>query len=295
MGKAYTRPVINACGYVDHFIDKEDFLNHSSEVFKKRPDAIIHVFPKSAIAAQAFRHHIKWRIGTTNRLYHWYTCNKLVKLSRRRSNLHEAQLNLRLLQPFGYKEDLLPDAIGNMFGLNKLQPLEARFAGLLHPGKFNLILHTKSQGSAREWGLGNFIELVRLLDENRYKIFISGTQSERSLMQPIFDEVGHRVTDITGTMNLDQFISFIHHADGLVAGSTGPLHIAAALGKTAFGIYPPIEPMHPGRWAPLGAKAKAFVVNKTCSDCRKNAHQCKCMYDVSPLVIAEALSVVNGQ
>lgn len=64
-------------------------------------------------------------------------------------------------------------------------------------------------------------------------------------------------------MNLKQFISFIAAADGLIAASTGPLHIAAALGKVALGIYPPIKPMHPpGRWAPLGKNASYLVLEK---------------------------------
>ncbi|MBK7669733.1 MAG: hypothetical protein IPJ32_21845 [Sphingobacteriaceae bacterium] len=33
-------------------------------------------------------------------------------------------------------------------------------------------------------------------------------------------------------MTLKQFISFINNADALVAASTGPLHIASALGKS---------------------------------------------------------------
>src|SRR4051794_33870418 len=98
IGKAYTKPVILACKYVDAFIDREDFLNGSGKTIGGEPaDVIIHVFPDAAIAGHARKAGIPLRIGTTNRIYHWTTCNKLVKLSRRNSDLHEAQLNLRLL------------------------------------------------------------------------------------------------------------------------------------------------------------------------------------------------------
>jgi ADP-heptose:LPS heptosyltransferase len=40
-------------------------------------------------------------------------------------------------------------------------------------------------------------------------------------------------------MNLSQFISVSYACDGLVTDSTGPLQIAAALGKYAYGIFPP--------------------------------------------------------
>jgi ADP-heptose:LPS heptosyltransferase len=247
------------------------------------------VFPVKKIAFRAKKMGISLRIGTTNRIYHWITCNELIKLSRKKSNLHEAQLNLKLLKGLGIDDNSSLDEIGISFGLKKIKPLENAFSGLLQEGKYNLILHPKSQGSAREWGLNNFVALINSLDESHFNIFISGTQKERVLLQPLFDAVGNRVNDITGIMNLDQFISFINHCDGLVANSTGPLHIAAAVGKDALGIYPPIRPMHPGRWAPLGPNAKIFVLNKFCEDCRKRDTPCICIASVKPEWIVSSL------
>jgi len=289
MGRAYTRPVILACEYIDEFIDREDFLTGKATICGQVPDTILHVFPDAAVAVRARKLGIKLRIGTTNRIYHWGTCTKLIKLSRRNSNLHEAQLNLKLLEPFGYRTDLPLKEIGQLFGLTRWQPLPERFTALVDNSKYNLILHPKSQGSAREWGLSNFISLIHQLDKRVYHIFVSGTANERALLQPLFDAAGNDVTDITGQMNLSEFISFIAHADGLLANSTGPLHIAAALGKDAFGIYPPMRPIHPGRWAPLGAKAKVFVLDKTCTDCKKMPAQCHCIKEISPLVIKAML------
>jgi heptosyltransferase-3 len=55
---------------------------------------------------------------------------------------------------------------------------------------------------------------------------------------------------------LDELIAFIFNADGLLASGTGPLHLAAASGIHALGLFPPSRPIHPGRWAPLGKKAE---------------------------------------
>ena len=289
IGKAYTRAVINACEYIDEFIDRSDFLNNRVTVAGAEPDTIIHIFPDAAIASRALRLGIDTRIGTTNRVYHWGTCNKLVKLSRRHSDLHEAQLNLQLLKPLGCPADLSLANIGQLFGLTKLLPLPQRFSSLLQPDKYNLILHPKSQGSAREWGLDNFSKLIKLLDKNFYNILISGTAKERSFLDPLFEKAGSRVTDITGQMNLDELISFIAHADGLVANSTGPLHLAAALGKDALGIYPPMRPIHPGRWAPLGPGARVFVLDKFCTDCKKAPSLCHCISEIGPELIQQSL------
>jgi ADP-heptose:LPS heptosyltransferase len=291
IGKDYTKDVIDACKYIDNFIDVKDFLNDTIKT--DLPDAIIHVFPVKAIAVKAKELKIKLRVGTKNRFYHWFTCNNLIKLGRKNSLLHEAQLNLELLKAFDIKTHFSLDEIGKSFGLQKIKPLQPHFLSLIKKDKYNLILHPKSQGSAREWGLPNFITLINSLDAERYNILISGTKKERILLQPLFDDVADKVTDTTGLMNLQEFIAFIANCDGLVANSTGPLHIAATLGKNAFGIYPPIRPMHPGRWKPLGSKTKVFVLNKECNDCREENTFCHCMQQVSPMLIKKELDNIN--
>lgn len=289
MGKAYTRPVIEACTSVDVFIDVEDFMSREVNIFGTKPAAIVHVLPNRKIAQRAKKLNIALRIGTTNRIYHWFTCNKFVKLSRRKSELHEAQLNIGLLRALGITQEYTLEEVGNLFALNHVKPLPAKFAGLLDKDKFNLILHPKSQGNGREWGLENFAKLVHLLEPQKFKLFISGIEKEQPLLEPIFREVGDKVIDITGLMKLSEFMSFIAASDGLIASGTGPIHLAAALRTNAFGIYPPIKPIHPGRWAPLGPRARAFVVNKSCNDCKGNNSSCHCIGEVDPVWLRDAL------
>jgi ADP-heptose:LPS heptosyltransferase len=89
-------------------------------------------------------------------------------------------------------------------------------------------------------------------------------------------------------MSLENFIKFIGLADGLVAASTGPLHIASALGKHAIGLYAPMRPIHPGRWSPIGINARALVINKNCSKCR-NTGDCECIRAIEPEQVARLL------
>jgi len=93
--------------------------------------------------------------------------------------------------------------------------------------------------------------------------------------------------DVGGMLSLDQYIALIAHCQGLIAASTGPLHIAAATGTHAFGIYPPIRPMHSGRWAPIGKNVHVLTKATVCSSCRKSMY-CQCMADILPeMVFAE--------
>lgn len=289
MGKSYTRAIIEACESVDEFIDVNDFMNGSAKVLGKKAEAILHVLPMPAIALRAKKLQIPLRIGTTNRIYHWITCNQLVKLSRKKSALHEAQLNIKLLKPFGITRDFSLEEIGHSFALDNIKSLPDKFSYLVNKNKYNLILHPKSQGNGREWGLENFIKLIDLLDADKFNILISGVEKERELLRPLFNKTQKKVVDITGMMNLSEFMSFIATCDGLVASGTGPIHLAAAIGKDAFGIYPPIKPIYPQRWAPLGPKAQVFVLEKNCIDCKGNSLACHCINEVEPIWLKNAL------
>jgi ADP-heptose:LPS heptosyltransferase len=242
---------------------------------------IIHIFPRREIARLAKKAGIAVRMGTTNRLYHWGNCNKLVRLSRKRSGLHEAQLNLKLIKAMSGIRSVPLESIYKLYGLSGVDSPDEEFDKLIVPGKFNLILHPKSKGSAREWGLDNYKKLIDILPEEKFRIFVSGTAAEAEIIKESGILEDPRVTDLCGKMTLDQLMSFIKRCDGLVAASTGPLHLAAALGKKAIGIYPPIKPMHPGRWAPLGEKASYLVQQKECNDCRKEG-SCHCMEEITP-------------
>lgn len=283
LGRNYTKDVVALSEHIDQFVSWDD----KEAVGKLHADCIVHVFPVKEIAVWAKKAGISTRIGTTNRLYHWLNCNKLLRLSRKNSPLHEAQLNMQLLKPFGIPTDIPLDKVHEYYGFTRIPALAPEFQKLLRSDKLNLILHPKSKGSAREWGLENFSKLISLLPEERYNIFLSGTREEGELLKPLKQAHPH-ITDLSGHMRLDEFIAFIARADALVAASTGPLHIAAALGRHAIGLFAPMRPIHPGRWAPLGTAAEYIVMNRDCEACRKS-HDCQCIRDITPVEVCERL------
>ncbi|MDD5272937.1 MAG: glycosyltransferase family 9 protein [Methylovulum sp.] len=295
IGTAYTQAIIESCPHIDVFIDKDDFLTHPVTLMGEKPQCLMHILPRANIAKRAKELQIPWRIGTTNRWFHWLNCNKLVKLSRNRSLLHEAQLNLKLLKPFGINHDFSLPEIAELVDMSRLPALPAQFARLLAADKFKLILHPKSRGSAREWDLSHYVSLIKLLDCDKFQIFISGTASEQADLQPLLAAVGERVTDISGLMTLAEFIPFVAACDGLVACSTGPLHIAAALQKHALGIYPPMRPIHPGRWQPIGKHVQIFSLDKTCNECRKDKTVCPCTQAIQPITLKTALDAIYAE
>jgi len=287
IGNNYTKSVIELCVHVDVFLNAKDLINNTNGLdllLQQNATDIIHVFPNKKIALLAKSANIKNRIGTTNRIFHWLSCNNLIRLSRKNSSLHESQLNLKLLKGLLIKCDYNLEEIKNLYGL-KLQHQSTTHVD--KSKKIKVILHPKSKGSAREWGMQNFQNLIQLLDKNKYEVYVSGTIQEKFFADEICSKFNH-VHNICGTMNLLQFIEFINEAEVLVACSTGPLHIASALGKIAIGLYAPMKPIFPQRWAPVGTKSYCLVIDKQCNDCKKGG-ECACILSLEAYKVHEII------
>lgn len=283
IGQPYTQAVIERCNEVDQFISKADFIVASATF---EADTIIHVFPDPAIAKAAKKMDIQFRIGTTNRWFHWLYCNRLVRLSRRHSPLHEAQLNAQLLKPILTAVHYTLDQLAEAVSIDRAASTKFQ----LDQSKYHLILHPTSKGSAREWGIQNFEQLLTLLPKDLFTLYVCGLESDRAKLAALLEKCdGEHFIDCIGKFNLSTYIDFIQAADGLIANSTGPLHIAAISNKDAFGIYPPIKPMHPGRWAPIGKHSQVFVLDKSCESCRHSQEACACMLAIQPMAVSEAI------
>lgn len=285
LGKKYIKPLIDCCENIDRFIDwdtlsampEEESVNFLKEL---KVEVIIHVFPRPEIAKIASKAGIRYRIGTSHRFYNWLYCNKRVDFTRKNSPLHEAQLNFELVKPLGITTIPSLEELGKSYGLTKIPILDDIWKNELNSGKFNLILHPLSRGSSRNWDWKNYNKLIGILPAEKYKISVTGTEAESDLITENILMYHPYITDLTGKLDFTQLIAFIANADGLVAASTGPLHIAAALGKRTVGLYPSIRPMHPGRWAPLGPKASCLALKKDCTDCKASGH-CACINSIT--------------
>lgn len=309
LGSSYTKDVVRLSDAVDEFLEWTP--ETSLAVLKNaKADAILHVFPKKQIAADAKQAGINLRVGTAHRFFHWWTCNKLLFFSRKKSDLHESQLNLKLLSPFAIQEDLtLQDIRQTLLDLPRKSISTSRSESEInnagpHPfvtsdyaRKFNfsdglrrkIILHPKSKGSAREWPLAHFLALAKELTHKKYEVFISGTEEEGDLIRSDCPELldSKVAIDITGKFKLSEFIQFISTCDALVACSTGPLHLAAMQGVHAIGLYPTMRPLHPGRWAPIGPRVTVLTPANDCQ-CQDKSH-CTCLAQISPYQVLKNL------
>ena len=151
-----------------------------------------------------------------------------------------------------------------------------------------VLLHPKSQGSALEWGIENYIELSNQLLSEGYSVIFTGTEKEGIQFRHLIP-IHSNCYDSTGKLSLSQLIVLISKVQSLVACSTGPLHIAGVLSIRAVGLFSPRKPIHPGRWQPLGSNVKVLVKDDTCPVCAAKK-VCSCIETISVASVFNALT-----
>jgi ADP-heptose:LPS heptosyltransferase len=264
LGRRYTRPLLEASANIDEILDWDDVEDTDEAtgrdfLTRARADAIVHVFPRSEIARASLAARIPLRIGTSHRWYHWLTCNALEHFSRKESSLHEAQLNVRLARRLLGPEIPQLDELVPLTAIVPQVPVPPAVASRLRADRFTLVLHPGSSGSAREWPLDHWKRLADSLDPARVQLLITGSSNEGAALREWISSLPANVVDLTGELDLAELIALLANTNGLVAASTGPLHLAAAAGIHALGLFPSTPPIHPGRWAPLGPRAEVLV------------------------------------
>jgi hypothetical protein len=81
--------------------------------------------------------------------------------------------------------------------------------------------------------------------------------------------------DWLGTMSLREIMAACANVDAVVCGSTGMIHLAAALGTPTVGIYCPHPGSHPAAWGPIGEKCVNLVVPEVlCRKLCESAYPC---------------------
>jgi heptosyltransferase-3 len=295
LGSLYTKPVVDCYSSVDEFVDWKEIENlptgQKIESFRNlKADIIVHVFPSKEIASLAKKAKIETRIGTSHRTFHFLTCSHRINFTRKKSLLHESQLNFELLRPFGLTEIPSLEEL-NQLTSNFIAPIDELTEFIIKKlntnKEKNIILHPKSQGSAVEWGLENYRSLSLKLEKLGYTVFFTGTEKEGEQYRSSIHFNDH-IIDTSGKLTLNQLIVLISTCGSLVACSTGPLHIAGYLNCKAIGLYSPRKPIHPGRWRPLGSNVEILVNDENCEVCKKRK-PCNCIEKISVERILELI------
>lgn len=261
LGRTYTKDIVETCDHIDFFLNFDELSLKTKKELKlffkeKNINTLILLVSDKQTCSFIRKTGIKKKVGSIRFLRHLYTCNHFVFYKKKEKITHQSEINIQFLKGVGIENNIPKSMHYRLLGFTKIVPLDKEYENLLSNEKFNLIIHPKSNGHGKEWTLEKFSSLISILGNEKYKIFISGSSNEGLILDKWIKEQKNLVTNITGLFSLKQFISFISRADGLLASSTGPLHIAGAAGIHTLGLFPQENAKLGARWGAIGEKAE---------------------------------------
>jgi heptosyltransferase-3 len=290
----YAAPIAKACSWIDQVVilDKSSLENTVNQLKSIDADQIIHISPNKSIAKAAKLAKIRLRTGVLGRIYNWFYCNRLIRLSRSGSGLHESYLNLlAITRSLGMADPELNDFkqhIVHYAGLNSLKNPS------LDKSK-QIILHPFSRGSGREWPISNFLELAKLLVQSGLTPVMAGIKSDFEQIKAHVAEFPPQTIWAMGEGDLNQYIHRIGESAGLVASGTGPLHIASLINIPSIGLFPPRQDIDPTRWGTINPLGISLVSQKACSKKCSNK-DCACMANISAQeVLSDIKNLISQQ
>ena len=106
---------------------------------------------------------------------------------------------------------------------------------------------------AKRWPVERYADLARVLLNRGLRVFVNAGPGEVMLADTIVKRTGGGAVALL--CSLEQLISVTRRVSIAIAGDTGPLHLACALGKPVVGIYGPTDPSRNG---PFGTQYKVL-------------------------------------
>lgn len=148
-----------------------------------------------------------------------------------------------------------------------------------------ILLQPGARWLNKRWPVENFAELVRQLAQKfpAARFAVLGGKDDAPLGEEILPAAPEKILNLCGQTSLPEMIEWIRHCDLLVTNDTGPMHVAAALGKPLVALFGPTEPRRTG---PYGQLENVLRLDLPCSPCLSSrcaiAETDKCLRALPP-------------
>jgi heptosyltransferase-3 len=214
------------------------------------------------IAAALYGAGVRYRVGPWGPPYSFLFYNRGVRQRRSRVEMHEADYNLQLLRKIGVRP--FQERPETSLTIPKTTVTWAdrwiQDSGL----KGNWVaVHPGMGGSALNWPEAHYVGLVESLLNQGTSVLLTAGPAEKDLVERVASEAlkrlqnqspakGAQLVSYVSTPNLgvDHLGALLSRATVVVAPSTGPLHLAVALGRPVVTFFPPVRVQSALRWGP---------------------------------------------
>ena len=174
-------------------------------------------------------------------------------------------------------------------------PQRPEVAGSVHSkwqtaGTRWITLQPGARWDNKRWPVEHFARLVSILAEmlpdTRFAVL--GSHEDKLLGEFISRQEPSRCLNLCGATTLPEMVEWVRLADLLITNDTGPMHVAAAIGKPLVALFGPTEPRRTG---PYGQLHNVLRLDLPCSPCLKS--KChferinECLRALSPATVVE--------
>jgi len=275
------KSLVDGLPFVDSVFEYDPLARHSGgaglirliqDLRELKADIAVVLQSQPRLSTAIYLSGIKTRIGPLSKPHSYICFNEGVRQKRSEVKYHEAEYNILLL------EKLLSTEVVQKLIVQKIDPsvkvdaeaiVKAR-AWLSSLGwnfvKPLICIHPGMGGSAENWTLQNYIDLGRRINNSGYGVVVSAGPSEFELLGQFKSQLGQKdgiyYFGDEGNNGLTEFVALLSISDLVIAPSTGPLHLAVALGKPVMSFFPKIRVQSKERWGPYGrlAAGQALVL-----------------------------------
>jgi len=288
---SYTAGLVGSDPDIDQVISLDthspSLTNLVAELRRSNFDVVFHTHPRPRLALATALAGIPVRVGTGYRSYSMLF-NRRVYEHRKDAARHELEYNLNLLGAIGIEAE--SDDVRPRLDIDSRQEEKARAAlaaAGVPPGAKFVILHPGSGGSARDWSPERFGELATMLaGTDGFTVVVTGGPGEDAIVRRVLSGCPPAVRPMVGALDILGYAALAKMASLFVANSTGPIHIAAAVGTPVIGLYPQIRPLSAARWGPYTDRKAIFTPRGFPEDCNRCSgaagDPCPCMDSITP-------------
>jgi heptosyltransferase I len=154
-----------------------------------------------------------------------------------------------------------------------------------------IVLQPGARWLNKRWPAEHFAELLRQVaaDRPEFRFAILGGEQDRPLGEAIACFPG-RCLDLTGKLSLPEMVEWLRLSELMVTNDTGPMHVAAALGKPVVALFGPTQPRRTG---PYRQVDRVLQMRLPCIPCLKAScaypQPIECLRALSPALAVQAV------
>jgi ADP-heptose:LPS heptosyltransferase len=267
--------VILTDGPVERGSDGDNFLGKAREIRSYKFDTALLLMPTKRLAYMLFLAGIPRRVGVGHILYEIITLMRGVSRRKYDPLRHESDYMLDLARKIGATDIwTTPEIfltqeekdIAREYLKEKGFTADRKIVGI-HPG---------SGRSAPNWEVERYVELAEKISLSGDQVLITGAETEKQHENFFVAVHAPGIKTSIGELSLREMAGVISQLGMFISGSTGPMHIAAALGTPTLSMFCPLTACSPKLWGPVGNSAMVVTPddNFCLTKCPGDPHIC---------------------